>query len=102
MHRGMPLEKLAPELLRRLQSSRLAAWRGSLLVTAANDQVLLLIDRSRIDVIPARESKHAIQGGEEIAQLIIRTKSPDEIVEATHIKLTGDAGQLIEVLFPNQ
>ena len=96
------IEKLAPELSRRLQMSHLAEWRGNLRISAEDDHVMLAVDRSHIRILPSDESAHTMEGGADIAQLIIGTESPDEIVEAADITLTGDAAQLVEVLFPKQ
>jgi hypothetical protein len=96
------LGKLTRELSRRLKRSHMAAWRGEVLVADPREKVTLAINRSTVSVAPARKSKHSIRGGEHIAQLIIGSDEPGEIVEAAGIKVTGDARKLIEVLFPNQ
>jgi hypothetical protein len=41
-------------------------------------------------------------GGEAVAQLLIRTDDPDEIVASASFQLTGDAWHLLPVLFPGQ
>ena len=96
------LGKLTRELSRRLKRSHMAGWRGEVLVADPREKVTLAINRATVSVAPARKSKHSIRGGEEIAQLIIGSDEPGEIVEAAAIKVTGDARKLIEVLFPNQ
>lgn len=63
---------------------------------------MLAIARSKVKVVPAGQSDHSIRGGQDIAQLIVGTESPDEIVETAHLQLSGDAHQLVEVLFPAQ
>jgi hypothetical protein len=57
---------------------------------------------AQVEVVPGNESTHAILGGPEIAQLIIGTDDPAEIVVATGTQLTGAANQLLGVLFPRQ
>ncbi|MCK4275421.1 MAG: hypothetical protein KAX78_02840, partial [Phycisphaerae bacterium] len=103
------LGKMAGELSRRLAESTIASWRGELLICDAREQVKLLVGRSGIGVgqIGADRSSGAkahnvIRGGEHIAQLLIGTDEPDEIIEAGRIRLTGDARKLIEVLFGHQ
>jgi len=102
VHLASTLSKMSGELSRRLRNSPLAPWRGNLLIADAREQVLLVIDRSRVHVAAVRKTKHAIRGGEEIAQLLIGSDEPEEIVEASGTRLSGDAHALIRVLFPNQ
>lgn len=104
------LRKLSRELSRRLRASHLADWRGKFLIADPRDKAVLSIDRSKVRVgpppsgAPAQPAKtaHAVRGGEEVAQLIIGTDSPSEVVAAAGIKLSGEARRLTEVLFPNQ
>lgn len=63
---------------------------------------MLTIDRSRVTTAAPAQTKHAIRGGDEIAQLLIGTDEPDEIVDAAGIRLRGDAKQLVHVLMPNE
>jgi len=96
------LRKMRGELAARLRRSHLADWRGEMLIADAREKVLLAIDRSRVAVRPAKRTKHAIRGGDEIAQLLIGTGAPRETVAAGTIRLTGDAKRLVDVLFPDQ
>ena len=50
----------------------------------------------------AGRTKHAVRGGDEIAQLLIGTDDPHEIADAAGTRLRGRAKQLIDVLLPNQ
>ena len=103
------LGKMAGELSRRLAESAFASWRGELLICDAREKVKLSIGRSgvRVGQIGTDRSRGAkvhnvIRGGEHIAQLLIGTDEPGEIIEAGRIRLTGDARKLIEVLFGHQ
>ena len=96
------LVKLAPELSRRLRRSHLAAWRGTLLVADPREKVVLAIARGRVRVADGRSAPHAIIGGEEIAQLLLGTDDPAEVIRAGGMKTRGDAAELAAVLFPNQ
>ena len=97
------LEKMRGELSRRLRGSHMAGWRGRLAIADARDRVMLVIDRGQVRLAPpAGRPKHAIRGGDEIAQLLIGTDEPDEIVAAAGMRLRGDARQLARVLFPRQ
>ena len=95
-------EKLAPALSRRLQQSHLAGWSGDLLIANDEETVMLGIEKGVITLKPVTEAAHAIRGGKAIAQLVVGSETPHEIVEMTGIQLTGEADQLIEVLFPPQ
>ena len=98
--------KLAPELALRLQGSHLADWRGNLLLVleTAHEkaEVLLSIDAGQVAVVPAVATPHSIRGGQALAQLVVGTESPDEIVEMAGIELHGDAARLLPILFPMQ
>ena len=98
--------KLAPELALRLQGSHLADWRGNLLLVleTAHEKaaVLLSIDAGQVAVVPAVATPHSIRGGQALAQLVVGTESPDEIVEMAGIELHGDAARLLPILFPMQ
>jgi len=97
------LERITDELARRLRNSPLHAWRGRLQIADPRQRAALSIRRGEVRVVrPSGRARHAISGGETIAQLLIGTDEPREIVEAGRIALRGDAERLIEVLFPAQ
>lgn len=97
------LERIAPELSRRLLKSPLADWSGTLRLADARETVDLKIDGGKVQAAePQGRSKHAVRGGEEIAQLIISTAEPLEIAEVAPLRLSGDAKKLLPVLFPAQ
>jgi hypothetical protein len=99
------LGKMAGELERRLRASPLADWRGSLLLDSGREQAVLVIDRGRVRVAAEGRGgrpQHGIRGGEHVAQLLIGTDAPGEVIEAAGMKVAGDARRLAEVLFPAQ
>jgi hypothetical protein len=96
------LEKLAPELERRLAGARLAGWRGELLVVGDEQQATLAIDGGRVRVIAPRESPHVLRAGPALAQLVVGADAPDELTATAPIELAGDAGLLLPALFPAQ
>jgi predicted N-acetyltransferase YhbS len=96
------LGKMVGELSRRLKASALAGWRGNLLVADPREKVSLTIDRSKVSLAGAAKSTHALVGGEEIAQLILGSDEPCEIVEASGTKLSGNTRLLATTMFPNQ
>ena len=95
-------EKLAPELSRRLTGSLLENWQGNLVIANGEEEIMLAIDRTEMNVVPVGETEHSIVGGPEIVQLIVGTDTPDEVVEMSGIALQGDARHLVQVLFPIQ
>lgn len=102
------LTKLSRELARRLAHSPLAGWRGQLLLADGRESALLNISPGRIEVTPgttkksARSTRHAIRGGDAIAQLLLGTTDPRETAANYNFQITGDARQLLPVLFPDQ
>ena len=96
------LRRMQRELSRRLKRSPLAGWRGKLLVADAREKALLAVNRGRVSVVPPAKTRHAIRGGEEIVQLLIGTDEPEETIESAGIRLTGEARELVKVLFPAQ
>lgn len=96
------MRKLSPEFSRRIGRSHLSRWIGDLSISNGQEEVTLSINRSRVSLRSPRESRHSIQGGGEIAQLIVRTESADILLESSVSRLTGDANELANVLFPAQ
>ncbi len=96
------LEKMSSELSRRLGRSHLATWQGRLLIADPREGVVLDIHRGKVKVTDERSAPHAIVGGEEIAQLLIGTDEPGEVIRFGAMKLRGGAAELAEALFPNQ
>jgi len=99
------LVKISGDLSRRLKASLMRNWRGELAICDEREKVALRIDRSKVSISnrAARgRARNAIKGGEEIAQLLIGTHSPAEIVEAAGTNVTGDAKDLIGILFPEK
>ncbi len=99
------LEHVADELSRRLGDSPLSNWRGTLVVADAREKVALRIDRGsvRVDASPPRgRAKHAVRGGDEIAQLLLGTHEPAETIQGGGMRLSGDAAGLVDILFPAQ
>jgi predicted acetyltransferase len=96
------LEKLAADFSKRLEHSVYANWQGELLLKGIDEQVLLELDHSKVQVSSPKPTSHVIEGGHHLVQLLIGTEEPLEIAMAAHMKLTGDAEKLIQVLFPKQ
>lgn len=96
------LKKMEGELSRRLRDSWLADWQGDLLIADTRDAAMLSIADGRVRAGERGATKHAIRGGDEIVQLLIGTAEPAEVTEAGRMRLSGDAGKLAEVFFPEQ
>ncbi len=96
------LRKISGEMSQRLGKSHLAKWRGGLLISGSREKTLLKIGNLKVVVSESKPAGHSVRGGEEVAQLIMGTDEPEEVVEAGRIRLAGDARDLIGVLFPNQ
>jgi predicted acetyltransferase len=96
------LTKIAGELTRRFRGSAMADWRGELLIADPREKVTLRIERGTVRVSDGGSARHALRGGEEIAQLLIGTDDPRQVIAAGGIRATGDALRLAEALFPAQ
>ncbi len=96
------LGKLSGVLSKRLRESCLSGWSGKLLVEDSRESAVLEIRRSRVSVSPSAKTRHSIRGGNEIAQLLIGTDDPGEVIDSADMSLSGDAKALAPVLFPNQ
>lgn len=98
------LRKIGPELARRLAGSHLAKWRGQLLITDPREKVALQIAPGKVTSAPAAKTAcpHAIRGGDEIAQLLIGTIPPEQTIAACSTRVSGEAKQLLPILFPVQ
>ena len=96
------LQKMAGELSARLGRSHLAKWRGELGIADGREEANLKIAGGKATVVPPGATRHEVRGGDEIAQLLIGTDEPAEVMESAGTKLSGDASELVAVLFPNQ
>ena len=96
------LGKIAGELESRLRGSVMATWQGDLRIADGREAAVLAIRRGKVRVGPATRSKHAIVGGDEIAQFLIGTAPPAEIAHGAGTRFTGDAAKLAEALFLEQ
>jgi len=96
------LKRMTSELSKRFAASQMADWEGGLIICDSRDKAMLQIRRRQVTVEPVRPCRNAIRGGNEVAQLLIGTDHPLEIAAARGTRLTGEAGQLVSILFPQQ
>jgi len=96
------LAAMEVELSHRLRNSPIAGWTGNLLVADDRERVGLDIKSERVKVAEPQRTRHTIRGGRHIAQLLLGTERPQEVVAGGGIRLSGDARTLVEVLFPEQ
>jgi Acetyltransferase (GNAT) domain len=96
------LEKLAPDFSKRLEHSVYANWQGELLLKSSEEQVLLELDRSHVHISSPKPTGHVVEGEQHLGQLLMGTEEPLEVALAAHMKLSGEAKGLIQVLFPTQ
>jgi len=93
------LRKLTPLLEMRLAESTYATWQGHLLIDAGDKKTILHIDHGKIDLSQGPASD-VLQGGAEIARLLIGSDEVDEIISQGDFYCTGRAISLARVLFP--
>lgn len=85
------------ELSRRPAAFPLIQWKGHLLISTGDEEIVLSIKGSEVRVVDAGETTHVIYGGQDIVQLILGTDTPEDGIE-----LSGDAEPLGKILFPAQ
>jgi hypothetical protein len=64
-------------------------WKGHLLISTGDEEMVLSIKGSEVRVVDAGETTHVICGGQDIVQLILGTDTPEDGIE-----LSGDAEPL--------
>jgi predicted N-acetyltransferase YhbS len=96
------LVKLVPLFEDRLAASHLAGWRGKLHLDAGDQAASLEIEKGTVSVTTDPPGKHVITAGPALGRLLIGSEDPDEIIRQEDIRLSGDAGELAGVLFPNR
>ncbi|MCP4547366.1 MAG: GNAT family N-acetyltransferase [bacterium] len=95
------LTSLCSEFTARLQASELASWRGELLIADGREKARLVIKKSGVTVLAGGTAPNAIRGGDRVAQLLLGSDDPLEIVAHDRMRLSGDARRLLPVLFPD-
>ena len=100
------MTKLAPMLHERLLASELADWQGTLALElragGTEEAVTLAFESGTVKVRPDASDGNAVAGNQAIAQLLLGTEDPAEIVAQNGIAVRGDANRLLPVLFPPQ
>ena len=95
------LEKVRPLLEARLGRSTLAGWNGQLMLDAGEQKAALNIKDGDIQITETSSTKHRILGGPGIGRLLIGSDEPAELIRQENMTCSGDAMNLVGVLFPN-
>ena len=104
------MEKLIPELSRRLAAGPLATYDGRLAIGGDGESVTLVIRNGAVVAVePAGEAEPSstpadgsITAGPAIARFVIGDDDPHRICRQSGAELTGDAIHLVPILFPNE
>ncbi len=97
------LLKLTGELERRLAASPLKKWKGALILASDRQSAALRVRAGAIRVLEeVPKSPHRIRGGRHLVQLLLGTDEPEETTAAAGMRVSGDARELLPVLFPAQ
>ncbi len=99
------LNAMSSELERRLKDSPIRDWSGKLRIRDPRETVTINAKKGKLTLAADNKGRADVNlsGGEEIAQLLIGSEAPEEIIERSGIKLTGKDGQYLSVvLFPEQ
>jgi hypothetical protein len=103
---GQALVKMSGELCSRLRGSLLQGWRGELLIADKTQRMILSMGGGKVKVSVwshgAGRVAHAVEGGDEIAQLLMGSSEGCEIARTHGMGLRGQAAALVSVLFPNR
>lgn len=95
------VEKLCPELSRRLATSGFAEWTGSVSIEYGDrERVLLGIDTGRVAVVPDTPTENRIETGEEFVRLVVGGEDPEILLAGSHVRVAGAGGALLRSLFP--
>ena len=95
------LRKLCPLFETRLQRSQFAQWSATLLLDAGEQSAVLALENGTVTLSSDTSSDHAIHAGPALARLLIGSDDPGEIMQQEQITTSGQAAELMRVLFPN-
>ncbi len=101
-------EKIGPELARRLAASPMRGYGGRLAVEGDGERVVLVLTNGRVEVMRDAGGGEAalpdgrIAAGADLARLVIGDGDPARVCRQAGIELSGDARDLLPVLFPDQ
>ncbi|NQU42952.1 GNAT family N-acetyltransferase [bacterium] len=96
------LEKMVPEFEQRLAASSFISWSGDLLLADPREKAMLKIRKGRVSIASPTKTPHAIRGGDALAQLLIGTDEPTDVVQSHGMKLSGETKGLVPALFPER
>ncbi len=107
---GSLMEKLSPELSRRLAAGPLASYTGRLAIGGDGERVTLVIRNGAVVAVdpggdassPDAPADGSITAGPAIARLVIGDDDSHRICRQAGITVEGDAQHLLPVLFPNE
>jgi hypothetical protein len=95
------LQKILPLLEARLQKSHLLNWRGELHLDGGEHQANMKVESGRIKIVDGAPSDHTLHAGEALTRFLIGSDDPKEIIQQEGATCTGDAGELVDAIFPN-
>lgn len=95
------LQKLIPLLEKRMMKSQFAGWTGSLLLDAGEQSGILTIVNGKIELGSETNSANILHAGAAMSRLLIGSDEPDEIIQQERMQCSGNAQELVCVLFPN-
>jgi predicted N-acetyltransferase YhbS len=97
------MEKLRPELERRLAASACEGFSGSLTLASSEEAVQLTLSRGRLGLKPgSAKTSAAIRAGSAAAQLLLGTEDAMTVCEMARVRVRPEAARLLAALFPAQ
>ena len=71
------------------------------MLDAGEQSALLRFDKGKITLGTETSSENTLQAGATLSRLLIGSDEPDEIIQQEGMKCSGNAQELVRVLFPN-
>ncbi len=96
------LEKMRPELARRVKGSALARFQGRLTLQGGHQRATVALDGGRIAVADGPVVNSRLRSASHLAQLLIGSRDGDEMLRQGDLQATGDGRILLPILFPAQ
>lgn len=90
------------ELELALSRSRMAGWSGLLVIEGDGEAAGLRLSRGKVKAVPAAATRHSVRAGPHVAQLVIGSCPPLDVVERGRMRMRGEARALVEAMFPER
>ena len=94
--------RLQDVMTRRLRSSLLASWQGSLRLEAYGQTASLDLDYGQVRLVDSEKAASGMIAGAGVSQLILGSEDPNVLLESGDLHAEGMGAELVQALFPTQ